>query len=155
MSIEVTVAVPFRQHGTDRLDESKFIVALSVNRDWFSPDQAKRLVDIAAGRGLVERADGDLVAQFSPGAVEVPEGFAPDESVLRSQSLFERLLGAIVADGVEKREAVAGVNRLQRDLGVTIETAAVVYACRRGIDVDAGGGSLVGEVRRSLAESEG
>ena len=149
MSIEITVAAPFRQHGTDRLGEGEFVVALSLDREWFSPDQAKRLIDIAAGRGLVERADGDLVAAFEPGTVEIPEGFTPDESILQSQSLFERLLGTLVADGVEKQDAVAEVNRLQRELGVTIETAAVLAARRRGIDV----GGLANEVRRSLAEA--
>jgi hypothetical protein len=151
MSIEATVAAPFRQHGTDRLSEGKFIVALSVDREWFSPDQAKRIVDIAVGRSLVEREEGDLVATFAPGAVEIPEGFVPDESVLRSQSLFERLLGAIVAAGTEKREAVAGVNRLQHDLGLTIEAAAVLYARRRDVEI----GRLADEVRRSLVEGDG
>ncbi|WP_318569133.1 DUF2240 family protein [Salinigranum marinum] len=146
MSIEVTVATPFRQHGTDRLGEGEFVVALSLDREWFSPDQAKRLIDIAAGRGLLERDGGDLVATFTPGAVEIPDGFVPDESILQSQSLFERLLGTLVADGVDKREAVAAVNRLQHELGVTIETAAVLAARRRGIDL----GGLTGEVRRSL-----
>jgi hypothetical protein len=149
MSLETTVAVPFRQHGTDRLGEGEFVVALSLDRDWFSPDQAKRLIDVAAGRGLVERADGDLVAAFTPGAVDVPDGFTPDESILQSQSLFERLLGALVDDGMTKQDAVAGVNRLQRDLGVTIEAAAVLYACRRGVDVD----DLAAELKRSLGEA--
>jgi hypothetical protein len=149
MSLEITVAAPFRQHGTDRLGEGEFIVALSLDRDWFSTDQAKRLIDIAAGRGLIERDEGDLVATFAPGSVDPPEGFTPDESVLRAQSLFERLLERIVDDGVEKREAVAGVNRIQRELGVTLEAAAVLYARRRGVDV----GGLADEVRRSLAEA--
>ena len=149
MSLETTVAVPFRQHGTDRLGEGEFVVALSLDREWFSPDQAKRLIDIAAGRGLVERDEGDLVAAFAPGDVEIPDGFTPDESILQSQSTFERLLNEIVADGVEKQEAVAAVNRLQRDLGVTIEAAAVLYACRRGVDVD----DLAAELKRSLGEA--
>ena len=149
MSLEITVAVPFRQHGTDRLGEGEFVVALSLDRDWFSPDQAKRLIDVAAGRGLVDRADGDLVATFAPGGVEVPDGFTPDESILQSQSLFERLLGTLVADGLTKQDAVADVNRLQRDLGVTIEAAAVLYARRRGVDV----GDLATELKRSLREA--
>jgi hypothetical protein len=144
--MEIAVAVPFRQHGTERLGEGEFVVALSLDREWFSPDQAKRLIDVAAGRGLVERDGGDLVAAFEPGAVEIPDGFTPDESILQSQSLFERLLSRIVADGVEKQEAVAGVNRLQRDLGVTIEAAAVLYARRRDVDVS----GLAAEVRRDL-----
>jgi hypothetical protein len=149
MSLETTVAVPFRQHGTDRLGEGEFVVALSLDRDWFSPDQAKRLIDVAAGRGLVDRADGDLVAAFAPGDVAVPDGFTPDESILQSQSLFERLLDALVADGLTKQDAVADVNRLQRDLGVTIEAAAVLYARRRGVDV----GGLATELKRSLREA--
>jgi hypothetical protein len=148
MSLEVTVAVPFRQAGTERLGEGEFVVALSLDREWFSPDQAKRLIDVAASRGLVDRDDGDLVAGFDPGSVTVPEGFTPEESILQSQSTFERLLAAIVDAGAEKRTAVAGVNRLQRDLGVTIEAAAVLYARRRGVEIDA----LAAEVRRSLVE---
>ncbi|MDS0299636.1 DUF2240 family protein [Halogeometricum sp. S1BR25-6] len=135
MSLEVAVAVPFKQRGTDRLGEGEFVVALSLDRDWFSPDQAKRLIDVAAGRGLVAREDGQVVAAFDPAGVTVPEDYEPDQSILREQSAFERMLDALVAAGHDKREAVAGVNDLQRRLGVSVEAAAALYAKRRGVDV--------------------
>jgi hypothetical protein len=135
MSLEVAVAVPFKQRGTDRLGEGEFVVALSLDRDWFSPDQAKRLIDVAAGRGLVAREDGQVVASFDPADVSVPEDYEPDQSILREQSAFERMLDALVAAGHDKREAVAGVNDLQRRLGVSVEAAAALYAKRRGVDV--------------------
>jgi len=134
MSLEATVAVPFRQEGRDRLGDGEFVVALSLDRDWFSPDQAKRVVDVALGRGLLEREDGKLAAQFDPDAVEVPEEFVPDADILREQSAFEQVLSKLTAAGVEKQEAVAAINGLQRDLGLTIEAAAVVYARREGVD---------------------
>ncbi|SDZ80003.1 hypothetical protein SAMN04488065_0410 [Haloplanus vescus] len=136
MSLEVAVAAPFRDRGRDRLGEGEFVVALSLDRDWFTPDQAKRLVDVAAGRGLLTRDDDELVAAFDPTSVTIPDGFVPDESVLREQSTFERVLDALVATGVEKQQAVADINERQRDLGVTIEAAAVLYARKRGVDVD-------------------
>ncbi|MDS0294304.1 DUF2240 family protein [Halogeometricum luteum] len=135
MSLEVAVAVPFKQRGTDRLGEGEFVVALSLDRDWFSPDQAKRLIDVAAGRGLVAREDGQVVASFDPADVAVPEDYEPDQSILREQSAFERMLDALVAAGHDKREAVAAVNDLQRRLGVSVEAAAALYAKRRGVDV--------------------
>ncbi|SEO28420.1 hypothetical protein SAMN04487948_101520 [Halogranum amylolyticum] len=135
MSLDVAVAVPFRQKGKTRLGEGAFVVALSLDRDWFSPDQAKRLIDVAAGRGLVSREDGEVVAEFDPNAVDVPENFTPDASVLREQSTFEMILDALVAAGHEKQTVVATVNERQRDLGVTLETAAVLYARRNGVDV--------------------
>ncbi|MFC7234221.1 DUF2240 family protein [Halosegnis marinus] len=137
MSLRVAVAVPFRAAGSRRMAESSFVVDLSLDRDWFSPDQAKRLVDVAASEGLLDREGDELVAGFDPDGVSVPEGFHPDESVLQQRSVFEKTLGACVEAGVEKQEAVAGINRLQADLAVTIETAAILYARRRGIDVAA------------------
>ncbi|WP_144921493.1 DUF2240 family protein [Halorubrum salsamenti] len=147
MSLEVAVAVPFRQRATERLGEGEFVVALSLDRDWFSPDQAKRLVDVAVGRGLVAEEDGDLVARFDPADVTVPEGFAPDESILREQSTFETALDAIVAAGVEKQRAVAGINERQRSLAISIEAAAVLVAKEHGAAVD----HLAADVREGLA----
>jgi hypothetical protein len=146
VSLEAAVAVPFKQEGRRRLGEGAFVVALSLDRDWFSPDQAKRLIDVAAGRGLIDREDGDLVATFDPGSVTVPEGFVPDESVLREQSTFERLLDAMVDAGVDKQAAVAAANRRQREFGVTVETAALLIARSRGVDV----GPVADRVREEL-----
>ena len=117
------------------MGRSDFVVALSLDRDWFSPDQAKRLVDVAASEGLLEAEDGDLRVTFDPATVSIPEDFEPDESILRQRSTFERVLDAVTGAGIEKQEAVASINALQSDLGVTIEAAAVVYARRQGIDV--------------------
>ncbi|MFB6281104.1 MAG: DUF2240 family protein [Haloferacaceae archaeon] len=149
-SLEATVAVPFRGAGSERLDERKFVVALSLERDWFSPDQAKRLLDVAVGRGLVERSDGDVVARFDPAAVEVPQGFTPDESVLREGSTFERILDRIVAAGGDKRTAVAAINARQRDLAVTLEAAAVLHARAEGVDL----AGIAERVRADLREAD-
>jgi hypothetical protein len=135
MSLRVAVAAPFRADGGSAMPESEFVVALSLDRDWFSPDQAKRLVDVAVGEGLLARTDDGLRATFDIEDVTVPEGFEPAESILRERTTFEHLLDEIVDDGADKQETVAGVNRLQSALGVTVEAAAVLYAHRRGIDV--------------------
>jgi hypothetical protein len=147
MSLEVAVAVPFKHRAKERLGEGEFVVALSLDRDWFTPDQAKRLVDVAVGRGLVATDDGDLVARFDPDEVLVPEGFTPDESVLREQSTFETALDAIVSTGAEKQRAVAAINQRQRALAVTIEAAAVLVAKEHGADV----AHLAADVREQLA----
>jgi hypothetical protein len=150
MSLRVAVAAPFIQNGTRRLEENEFVVALSLDRDWFSPDQSKRLIDVATGEGLLERDDDGLAITFDPSAVTVPEEFVPDEDLLRERSAFERVLDSLVAEGTEKHEAVGAINALQRDLGLTIEAAAVVYASREGIDVD----DLVPIARSAVLEAE-
>ncbi|MFC3477115.1 DUF2240 family protein [Halobacterium litoreum] len=136
MSLRVAVAAPFKQKGKQRIAEQAFVVTLSLDRDWMSPDQAKRLLDVATGEGLVAREDGELVAEFDPDGVETPEEFTPDASLFQERSAFERALDALVSDGHDRQETVAAVNELQSELGVTADAAAVVYARRRGVDVD-------------------
>lgn len=131
-----------------RLGEGEFVVALSLDRDWFSPDQAKRLIDLAAGRGLVERDDGEVVATFDPADVQIPEEFEPDAAVLREQSAFEQILDACVAAGVEKQAAVAGINERQSRLCITAEAAAVLFARSNDVNVD----DAAAKAKRSLAE---
>jgi hypothetical protein len=148
MSLRVAAAAPFIQSGSRRLQENEFVVALSLDRDWFSPDQAKRLIDVAVRQGLLDRDDGALVATFDPAEVTIPEEFVPNEDLLRERSAFERVLDSLVAEGVHKHDAVGAINSLQRELDVTIETAAIVYARREGIDVS----ELVPVARSALIE---
>ncbi|TYL35979.1 DUF2240 domain-containing protein [Natronococcus pandeyae] len=148
MSLRVAAAAPFIQNGSRRLQENEFVVALSLDRDWFSPDQAKRLIDVAVQEGLLEHEDGELAATFDPAEVTIPEEFVPEEDLLQGRSAFERVLDALVAEGMEKHEAVGAINGLQQELGLTIEAAAVVYARREGIDVD----DLVTVARSALIE---
>jgi len=136
MSLRVAAAAPFKQKGRTRVAEQAFVVALSLDRDWMSPDQAKRLLDVADGEGLVERADGDVEATFDPSQVAIPEDFAPDASLFQERSAFERVLDALVAEDFDRQETVAAVNELQRELGVTADAAAVVYARRQGVEVE-------------------
>jgi len=148
MSLEVTVAAPFKWHATAELGEGEFVVALSLEREWFSPDQAKRLVDVAVGRGLIEKADGKLLASFDPDDVAIPTDFRPDTAILREQSTFETALDAIVAAGGEKQQAVAAINERQQRLDITIEAAAVLYAKTQDARVE----PLTETVRESLME---
>jgi hypothetical protein len=146
MSLQTAVAAPFRERGTERMSESEFVVALSLDRDWFSPDQAKTLVDVATSEGLLARNGDELLTEFDAAATTIPEGFTPGEEILQSRSAFERVLEAVVGNGIEKQTAVAEINSRQSELGVTLEAAAVVYARSEGIDV----GAIADEIREEL-----
>ncbi|MDS0259407.1 DUF2240 family protein [Haloarcula sp. S1CR25-12] len=146
MSLKTAVAAPFRQRGTDRMAESEFVVALSLDRNWFSPDQAKTLVDVATSEGLLDRDEEALVVGFDAATTEIPDGFQPGEEILQSRSTFEQVLDTVIEAGVEKQTAVAGINALQSELGLTLDAAAVVYARSEGVAV----GSIAAEVREEL-----
>lgn len=136
MSLRVTVAAPFKREGRSRLRKQTFVVDLAIDRNWVSPDQAKRLADLAQRRGLLETDEGDLVATFDLEAVTIPEGFTPDERIFQERAPFEVVVDALEADGFERRGAVAGINTLQDELQITADAAAVVFARRHGLAVE-------------------
>jgi hypothetical protein len=146
MTLRQAVAAPYRAKGRERIAESEFVVALSLDRDWFSPDQAKRLIDVAVGEGLLAREDGDLVVQFAPANEPVPDDFQPDESIIQRRSTFQRVLDALVDAGADKQESVAAINARQSSAGVTVDAAAVMHAHDEGVDV----ASFAERARRDL-----
>ena len=148
MSLRIAVAAPFAQAGTQTLRENEFVVALSLDRDWFSPDQAKRLVDVGTEEGLLTREDDELRLGIDAGEVRIPDEFVPGEDLLRGRSTFERVLDAVVAEGSTKRAAVGEINALQQELAISIEAAAIVYARREGVDVS----GLVAEAREAIID---
>lgn len=120
------------------MTESEFVVTLSLHRDWYSPAQAKRVLDMAISEGLVDVEDEtDAVqARFDPAEVELPAEFVPDEQLLQERSIFESMLARIVEAGHDKRTAVAEINAIQRDHGITVEAAAALYAATHGVDLE-------------------
>ena len=135
MSVERVVAAPFKHAGREHLSDQEFVVALSLHRDWFSPAQARQVIDIGVSDDLLERRDDGVVPTFDPASVTIPTGFTPDESMLVRRSPFERILERLLEAGEDKRAAVGEINRLQQELDITIDAAAAIYASRRGIDV--------------------
>ncbi|MEF8772503.1 DUF2240 family protein [Halodesulfurarchaeum sp.] len=135
MSLRIAVAAPFKRAGREQLSEQSFVVDLAVERNWVSPDQAKRLVELGRKRGLLETAEDDLVAMFDVTSVTVPDGFMPDESLFQERSPVEIVIDALVEVGTDRRAAVASINTLQQELSVTAGTAAVLRARQVGRDV--------------------
>ncbi len=58
--LKYTVSVPFKRKGKDALKESEFVLALSIDLNWFSPDHAKNVVQEAEKAGLIKR-EGDII----------------------------------------------------------------------------------------------
>jgi hypothetical protein len=146
MSLRVAVAAPFKRAGRDRLSEQAFVVDLAVDRNWVSPDQAKRLVELGRQRELLRVVDGDLEPTFEPGEVAVPEGFVPDEKLFQERSPVELVIETFVEAGRDRRTAVASINTIQEELSVTAGTAAVLAARRADLDVS----DVAAQVRTEL-----
>jgi len=137
--LKYTVSIPFKRKGKDALKESEFVLALSIDLNWFSPDQAKNVVREAEKAGLIKR-EGDIIRPtFDLSPVEPSSEFKKGVMEEQEQALFDRIIERITSEtGMDKRKTVALVNKKQDELSklVEIEVSAILVALENGVALD-------------------
>lgn len=137
MSLEITVAAPFRHLHKGQLQRSEFVYYLAIDRMWMNRDQAGVLLDLAVEQGLLAVRNGVVTPLFPVGEVTVPLGYRPGPEDLQPPDPERILLARItVATGREQREVAAEANRLAAegfDGHLRSKAALVLIARRYGV----------------------
>lgn len=134
-----TVSMPFKRKGKEALKDMEFVMALSMDLKWFTPDQAKSVLAEAQRSGLLKR-DGELVRpSFDISRIEIPSGFKPETVAIEKKSVFEKVIERIITStGIEKRKVISMINKKQEGLSkqIVIEVSAILVAIENGVMVD-------------------
>lgn len=137
MTLEITIAAPFRHMRKDQLRKSEFIFFLAIDRKWMNKDQAQELLGRAVQKGLLIQK-GDLIHPiFDFSTITIPLGYKPSPDMLNERDVVETLLERIAgAQGVEMEPLVAEMNSLIHDRfdgHLRAEAAAVILAQKYGV----------------------
>jgi hypothetical protein len=131
--------MPFKRKGKEALKDMEFVMALSMDLKWFTPDQAKSVLAEAQRSGLLKR-DGELVRpSFDISRIEIPSGFKPETVAIEKKSVFEKVIERIITStGIEKRKVISMINKKQEGLSkqIVIEVSAILVAIENGVMVD-------------------
>lgn len=150
MSLQITVAAPFRHLHKDQLQRSEFVFYLAIDRMWMNRDQAGALLDLAVEQGLVAVRGGLVVPLFSVGEVAVPLGYRPGPEDLERPDPGGILLARIAgATGRDERDVAAEANRLVTegfDGQIRPKAALVLLARRYGVPFE----DLLASLREEL-----
>jgi hypothetical protein len=150
MSLQITVAAPFRHLHKEQLQRSEFIFYLAIDRMWMNREQAGALLDLAVEQGLVLVRGGLVVPLFPVGEVAVPLGYRPGPEDLERPDPERLLLARIAgATGRDEREVAAEANRLVSagfDGQLRSKAALVLLARRHGVPF----GDLLAALREGL-----
>jgi len=134
-----TVSMPFKRKGKEALKDMEFVMALSIDLKWFTPEQAKSVLSEAQRSGLLKR-DGELVRpSFDISKIEIPSGFKPETVAIEKKTVFEKVIERIITStGIEKRKVVSMINKKQEELSkqVVIEVSAILVAIENAVLVD-------------------
>lgn len=147
-----TVSMPFLRKGKETLKDSEFVLALSIDLNWFTPEQAKNVLSQAEISGILKR-QGEMVSPaFDLTKLEMPSGFKPETNVLEKKTIFDRIIERIILNtSMDKRKVIALINKKQEELAkmVLIEVSAILVAIENGVQVD----DLIEEESEALMNS--
>ena len=137
MSLQITVAAPFKQMHRGELDRSQFVFFLALDRKWMNVDQANVVLRLAVSAGLLKMGEGKISPLFDVSSVAIPLGFRPGPEVFEAQDPCSDLIARIAsATGRPANEVIAEMNRVidrEFDGKLRAGAAAVLLARRHSV----------------------
>jgi len=133
--LKKALAFLFQREGSS-VKEEDFIYTQSVDLEWFTSEEARKLKDRAMNSGLIKVDDGLIEADFDYDEIDIPIGFEPSKDILeeKRKDLFSGLLSEMVDNSsLSKQEVMSEVNDLQDRLNIEIITAMLLVAKKNNI----------------------
>ena len=86
---ETIIAFVFKRSGKSELFYSDFYLTLSMDLNWFTPNDAKNFVNKAIESGLLERKDEKILPTFDIESINVPLGFYPSKIIFEEKAAIK------------------------------------------------------------------
>lgn len=152
MTLEQTIAAPFKAMRKESLRPTEFIYFFAIDRKWMDRDQASLVVNLGKRQGLLREVGGVLVPSFDPAEVTIPLGFRPTNDIFNVRENACDLMMARIAEarGIEVSAVAAEVNGIVResfDDHLRPEAALVIVARRHGVPF----GDMLESLRQTLS----
>jgi hypothetical protein len=134
-----TLGYLFQRSGKDVISEKDLVLSISMDLGWFSPDEAKQLIDVGIELKLLRREDHGLKPCFNYRALSIPIDFTPTKNILQLDSQEPLLL--LIVRSIDEKTALgrnnimSEINKKQNLLDVEIEVAAILVAKKYEIDI--------------------
>ena len=146
---EITIAFVFKRSGKQTLKFSEFYLPLSMELNWFSPQEARDFAKLALKHKLLQEKEGGIEPNFDIEKVKIPVGFRPTKKVFEIKEKAEvgkevkegNLLEKIAKSISEKTELdekgiINEAIKISEEKNITIEVAALLIGKDHEIVLD-------------------
>ena len=133
---EITIAFLFKRSGKNELKKSELYLPLSIELNWFSPQEAKDFVKLAIKQKILEEKEGTVKPSFDIEQVKIPVGFQPSKQLLDDKefieekeegSLIELLIEKICKNSeFSKKIIIEKIKKIEKEKNITPEVAALL-----------------------------
>ena len=87
---ETIIAFIFRRIGKTEIEYSELYLTLSMDLNWFTPDNAKTFINKAIEKKLLEKKDGIIMPCFDIKKINVQLGFYPSKTLFKEKTSINK-----------------------------------------------------------------
>jgi len=133
--VKIIIAFLFKRSGKEKLNYSDLYLTLSMDLNWFTPDEAKAFVDNALKQKLLTQKDKLIEPNFNVDEIIVPIGFRPTKQISEKKEKDthkkQNILATIAKRIAEKTNLddetiIKKIKTIEKEKDVTPEVAALL-----------------------------
>jgi hypothetical protein len=143
---EIIISFLFKRSGKENLKFSDLYLALSMDLNWFTPDDAKAFINLAIKENLLSKKDTQIKPNFDYEKTNVPVGFTPSKKVfeITKDNKEEKPVSVLdeIKKIIEKNKNITTdqinelINKLAKEKNITEEVAALLIGKEYNINFD-------------------
>ena len=152
MTLQLTIASPFKNTGKDRLKKNEIVYFFTIDRRWMNRDQAEQIISMSVEDGLIKK-EGDYYAiSADVSGIDIPLGYKPSSDIFDNKDYIQIIAGDIA----KKREI--GINAVISEMNAVIrddfdgnlkpEAAIIILAREYGIPFE----GYLDELKKSIGK---
>ena len=144
---EIIISFIYKRSGKTKLSFSELYLTLSMDLNWFTPEDAKSFVNNALKKELLIKNQEKIQPNFDYDKVIVPIGFTPSKHIfsekidLKKEEVKEKVLDKIIKRIVEKTnldkiQIINDINSIASEKNITKEVAALLIGKDYNLNFD-------------------
>ena len=134
---EVIISFIFKRSGKKEISFSEFYLTLSIDLNWFVPEDAKNLTKEMVKKGLLLEEKEKVTPGFDISNIKIPAGFRPSKQAFKEEpqednkseeDVLTKIIKRIAEKSNEDRKNVfEQIKKISEERNITIEVAALVF----------------------------
>ena len=147
---KIIISFVFNRSGKREMSFSEFYLTLSMDLDWFTPDNAKTFTKNAVDNSLLKEEKKFIKPNFNIEEIKIPIGFSPSENVFQKKDIKEEkiekqqevsILNMLVEKIVEKsnldrKTILRQIKEIEKEKNLSIEIAALLIGKEYKLNFD-------------------
>jgi len=144
---EITLAFIFKRSGKQKLKLNELYLPMSMELNWFSPQEAKKFVNQAIEHNLLEEKDGMVSPNFDIEKTKIPVGFRPnqtsfdakEQNVIKDEKnlVFEMVERISKKSDLDEKKVLDKIKEASQEKNIALEVSALLIAKDYDLVLDA------------------